>query len=61
MSYRALRMSMLDAERKAIVELRDQEVISDEIMRTILRELDLETMLLEAAKDDAPQSPYEMV
>ncbi len=61
MSYRALRMAMLDAERKAIVDLRDREVISDEIMRTILRELDLETMLLEAAKDDAPQSPYEMV
>jgi CPA1 family monovalent cation:H+ antiporter len=61
MSQRELRLAMLDAERKALVELRDEEVISDEIMRLILRELDLETMLLEAAKDDAPPSPYEMV
>ena len=61
MSDRRLRLEMLDAERKTLVELRDREVISDPVMRSILRELDLETMLLEAAKDDAPQSPYEMV
>jgi hypothetical protein len=28
-------------------------------MRRVQRDLDLETMLLESAKDGAPESPYE--
>jgi hypothetical protein len=50
---------MLDAERRAVVELRDRGVIGDDVLRRIQRDLDLETMLLEAAADDAPESPYE--
>jgi hypothetical protein len=33
--------------------------ISDEVLQRVQRDLDLETMLLEASADDAPESPYE--
>jgi hypothetical protein len=39
---------------------RDQGAINDEVMRRLLRDADLETMLVEAASDDAPPSPYEL-
>ncbi len=45
--YRRLRSAMLAAELSAVVELRDREVIADDVMRRIQRDLDLETMLLE--------------
>jgi hypothetical protein len=51
---------MIEDERKAVVGLRDQGVIGDDVMRRVQRDLDLETMLLESAEDDAPQSPYEV-
>jgi CPA1 family monovalent cation:H+ antiporter len=60
-STRTLRTAMLEAERDALVRMRDEETISDDVMRRILRDLDLETMMLEADEDDAPQSPYEAV
>jgi Na+/H+ antiporter len=59
-NYRRLRTAMLEDERKAVVGLRDQGVIGDDVMRRVQRDLDLETMLLESAEDDAPQSPYEV-
>lgn len=58
-SYRELRDQMLEAERAAIVELRDGGEISDDALRRVQRELDLETMLLANSEDDAPESPYE--
>jgi hypothetical protein len=60
LNYRRLRMAMIEDERKAIVGLRDEDVIGDDVMRRVLRDLDLETMLLESAEDDAPESPYEL-
>ena len=50
---------MIDAERRAIIDLRDQGAIGDEVLRRVQRDLDLETMLLESGEDDAPESPYD--
>lgn len=58
---RVLRMAMLEAERNALIQLRDEETISDDVMRRVLRDLDLETMILESDEEDAPESPYEAV
>lgn len=57
--YRRLRTAMIDAERRAIIELRDRHAIGDEVLRRVQRDLDLETMLLESGEDDAPESPYD--
>jgi monovalent cation/hydrogen antiporter len=57
--YRRLRSAMIDAERRAIVKLRDQGAIGDEVLRRVQRDLDLETMLLEAGEEGAPESPYD--
>jgi hypothetical protein len=51
---------MIEGEREALVSLRDQGVIGDDVLRRVQRDLDLETMLLESAADGAPQSPYEV-
>jgi NhaP-type Na+/H+ or K+/H+ antiporter len=59
-AHRALRAAMIEAEREALVSLRDQGVIGDDVLRRVQRDLDFETMLLESAEDDAPQSPYEV-
>jgi Na+/H+ antiporter len=59
-SYRSLRTAMIAAERRAIIDLRDRGTIGDDVMRRVQRELDLETMLLESADDDAPESPYDV-
>src|SRR5262245_7497855 len=59
-AYRALRTAMIEDEREALVRLRDQDVIGDDVLRRVQRDLDLETMLLASAADDAPQSPYEV-
>ena len=57
--YRRLRSAMIGAERQAIVKLRDEGAIGDEVLRRVQRDLDLETMLLESGEDDAPASPYD--
>jgi CPA1 family monovalent cation:H+ antiporter len=57
--YRRLRSAMIGAERRAIVKLRDEGAIGDEVLRRVQRDLDLETMLLESGEDDAPESPYD--
>ena len=59
-SYRGLRAEMIQAERDEVVTLRDQGRIGDDIMRRIQRDLDLEIMLLEAAEDNAPETPYDL-
>ena len=58
-SYRRLRKAMIDAERRAVIDLRDKGIIGDEVLRRVQRDLDLETMLLESGEDDAPESPYD--
>jgi len=57
--HRRLRLAMIAAELRALSALRDRDIISDEVLRRVQRDLDFETMLLEASADDAPESPYE--
>jgi CPA1 family monovalent cation:H+ antiporter len=59
-AHRALRTAMIEGEREALVQLRDQGVIGDDVLRRVQRDLDLETMLLQSAEEGAPQSPYEV-
>jgi CPA1 family monovalent cation:H+ antiporter len=58
-SYRMLRLAMIDAERGALLGLRDDDAVNDDVVRRVQRDLDLETMMLEASEDRAPESPYE--
>ena len=46
--YRRVRAEMIDAERRALLDLRDRDVIGDDVMRRIQRDLDLELVLLDA-------------
>jgi monovalent cation/hydrogen antiporter len=59
-AYRTLRTAMIEGEREALIRLRDQGVIGDDVLRRIQRDLDLETMLIESGEDGAPASPYEI-
>jgi CPA1 family monovalent cation:H+ antiporter len=43
-NVRRLRIELLKAERQAVIDLRDQEVINDEVMRDIERDIDLEEL-----------------
>ncbi|MFR9676532.1 Na+/H+ antiporter [Streptomyces sp. TR06-5] len=45
--YRRLRREMLSAEREVFVRLRDERRIDEEVMRRVMRELDLEEIALE--------------
>ena len=47
MKYQRLRRELLDAERHAVVELRNTGEISDEVMRRVERDLDLEDSRLD--------------
>ena len=59
--YRDLREEMIRAEREALIRLRDDGTISDDVLRRVQRDLDLEGMLLEAAEPvgDTPQDVSE--
>ena len=46
--YRRVRAEMIDAERRSLLELRDRDVIGDDVMRRIQRDLDLELVLLDS-------------
>lgn len=46
--YRRLRSAMIRAEQEALLKLRDRGEIGDDVMRTVLRELDLEQVLLDS-------------
>ena len=59
LAYRSLRAAMIEDEREALVRLRDEGVIGDDVLRRVQRDLDLETVLLESGAEGAPQSPYE--
>lgn len=45
-AFRRLRREMLAAEREVFVRLRDEQRIDDEVLRRVLRELDLEEAML---------------
>ncbi len=46
-AVRQLRLKLIDAERSAVIELRDQGEISDEVLRIVERDLDLEELRVE--------------
>ncbi len=46
--YQRLRRELIDAERRAVVELRNTREISDEVMRRVEHDLDLEVSRLDA-------------
>ena len=48
LKYQKLRRELIDAERHAVVELRNAGEISDEVMRRVERDLDLEVSRLDA-------------
>jgi hypothetical protein len=47
MDYQRLRREALDAERSAVYDLRNRGVINDEVMRRVIRDVDLEDERLE--------------
>ena len=47
LKYQRLRRELLEAERHAVVELRNTGEISDEVMRRVERDLDLEVSRLD--------------
>lgn len=58
-TYRRLRLGMIDAERRAVIDLRNEGAIGDDVLRRIQRDLDLETMTLDAADEGTERSPYD--
>ena len=48
LKYQRLRRELLEAERHAVVELRNTGEISDDVMRRIERDLDLEVSRLDS-------------
>ena len=46
-SYQRMVREVLDAQRRRVVELRDEGAISDDVLHTLERELDLEDQRLE--------------
>ncbi|HEY2375034.1 MAG TPA: Na+/H+ antiporter [Gemmatimonadaceae bacterium] len=46
--YRRIRAAMIHAERYALSDLRDRDVIGDDVMRRVQRDLDLELILLDS-------------
>jgi hypothetical protein len=57
--YRRLRSESIDAERRAVIALRDQSIIGDDVMARIQRDLDLEAMLLDT-REPVQESPTEV-
>jgi Na+/H+ antiporter len=45
-AYKRVRRELLDAEREELIRLRDKGVISDDVFRTVQRDLDLQESLL---------------
>jgi CPA1 family monovalent cation:H+ antiporter len=46
--HRQIRRSVIDAQREAVLRMRDRGVIDDDVLRTIERELDLEELRMDA-------------
>lgn len=53
-TYRRLAREMIEAEREVFVTLRDERRIDDEMLRTLLRRLDLEEAAAYREESDAP-------
>jgi Na+/H+ antiporter len=49
---RRLRLAMIDAERRMLIRLRDEDAISDEVLRALEQELDLEAVRAGAGDGD---------
>ena len=47
-AYQRLRRELLDAERRAVVELRNEGTITEEVMQRVQRDIDLEDSRLDA-------------
>ena len=43
-----MRRAVLNAEREAVIQLRDEGTINDEVLRRLEREIDLEELRMEA-------------
>ncbi|PYS79876.1 MAG: Na+/H+ antiporter [Acidobacteria bacterium] len=55
-AYNRIRRRMIAAEREEVIRLRDEDEISDDVMRTIQQDLDLEEVLLSDSEwADAPR------
>ena len=48
LEHRRIRLSILEAEREALIGLRERAAISDDVFRTVERDLDLEELRMEA-------------
>ena len=48
LEHRLIRHAVIEAEREAVIRLRDDGRISDDVMRRVERDLDLEELRLEA-------------
>jgi monovalent cation/hydrogen antiporter len=46
--YQRLRRELLDAERQAVISLRNEGVITEEVMQRVERDIDLEDSRLDA-------------
>jgi CPA1 family monovalent cation:H+ antiporter len=49
-AFKRLRREMLNAERLAVIELRNQGMISDEVLHRIEQELDIEALRLDSGE-----------
>ncbi len=52
LSAQRLGLELIEAERQAIIDLRDREIINDEVLREIEHDLDLEELQLEIEPDE---------
>ena len=46
-AYQRLRRELLDAERRAVLSLRNEGVITEEVMQRVQRDIDLEDIRLD--------------
>jgi monovalent cation/hydrogen antiporter len=60
-TYRRLRIEMLDAERGAIVAARDSGSVDDEVLRQAMTAIDLEESLLDRVEDAQARIDEELV
>jgi monovalent cation/hydrogen antiporter len=58
-AYHRLQQELLDAEHRAVVRLRDEGAISDEVLHDIERDLDLDRVRLEAELEESDDDPPE--
>ena len=61
--YRRVRSAMIRAERQTLLDLRDGDVIGDDVMRRVQRDLDLELILLDTREpvvEPSSEAPWNM-